>query len=147
MSLPKRCIPSVDKPSTIKVDAVGVGIAGTAMEGLRRWVLTEEMLSGGLGDISAGSGADAESTLFLRLEDEKFFLIPFAPVGALTLKRPGESGMEGMLSKLSAEVTLVRAGVAGKVLGVPSAGLGVGNGDEPLRLILWSPPNVEGLKA
>lgn len=145
ISEPKRWIPSVDNPSTMNADAVGIGIMGAAIDRLRRGL--EEILSGGFGDTSAGSGTDTERILFLRLDDEKFFFRPFDPE-VLTLKRPGESGIEGMLSKLSAEVTFVRAGVAGIVLGVPSAGLGVGSGDDPLRLIIvWLILEVDDLKA
>ena len=141
----KRWIPSVESASTRTPDAAGFGIMGAAIDRLRRGL--EEILSGGFGDTSAGSGTDTERILFLRLDDEKFFLRPFDPMEVFTLKRPGESGTEGMLSKLSAEVTFVRAGVAGIVLGVPSAGLGVGSGDDPLRLIAWLILEVDDLKA
>lgn len=44
------------------------------------------------------SVADAVMLLFLRLEDEKFFLRP----AALAVKRPGELGIEDTLFSVSA---------------------------------------------
>ena len=147
ISLPKRWIPSADRPSIRKLDEVGVGMAGTAVEGTRHCLPAARPLSEGFGTTSEGSVVDTERILFFKLEEEKFFFIPLEPDLSLRLKRPGESGIEGMLSKLSAEVTFVRAGVAGIVLGVPSAGLGVGNGDDPLRLAVWLMLEIDSFKA
>ncbi len=52
--------------------------------------------------LSRGSGTETVRWLFLRLDEEKFFL---RPVAALVPKRAGEPGIDGALISLSADVT------------------------------------------
>lgn len=144
MSLSKTWISSSGRPLTMKLAPVGGGSPGTVEEGKRRCFTDDPLLPGGFDETSEGSGTDTESILFLRLDEEKFFLRLLGPVEPFTLNRPGESGTDGTLSKLSFEVTFVSAGVAGTVLGVPSpsAGLGVGCGEEPFLLSISLVLNV-----
>lgn len=144
MSLSKTWISSSGRPPTTKLASVGGGSPGTAEEGKRRCFTDDPLLPGGFDEMSEGSGTDTDKILFLRLDEEKFFLRLREPVEAFTLNRPGESGTDGTLSKLSAEVTFVSAGVAGMVFGVPSpsAGLGVGCGEVPFLLSISLVLNV-----
>lgn len=131
----------------MKLAPVGVGRTGI-LEGRLRDLLTDEPLLLG-GFAGSGSGTDTDIIFFFRLDDEKFFVRLLGPAALFATKRPGESGREGMLSKLSADVTLVSAGVVGRVFGVPSpsAGLGVGSGDDSFRPIASPGPSAGGLEA
>lgn len=116
----------------MKLGPIGVGRLGTATGGiLRCFVLDDAPAVGAFDEDSNEESRPGGESIFLRLEEEKFFLkFPELVVGLV--KRTGESGIETTLSSLSADVTLLSAWVVGIVLGVKSAKLGPGNGDESL---------------
>ncbi len=128
----------------MKLGPIGVGRLGTATDGpLRCFVPDGAPVVGAFDEDSNVSVPGAES-IFLRLEEEKFFLnVPELVVGLV--KRPGESGIETTLSSLSADVTLVSAGVEGMMLGIMSAALDPGNGDN--SLVVSAPVVKLALKA
>ena len=115
----------------MKVGPIGVGRLGTATGGILggpRFGPDDAPDANAFDEDSSVSGPD---TILLRLEEEKFFRkVPELVVGLA--KRPGDSGIETMLSSLPADVTRVSAGVREIVFGVLSAGLGPGNGDNSL---------------
>lgn len=114
----------------MKLDSIGVGKTGTAGEGIRRcFGVEDKLLRDAVEDASIPSGTVTVKLLFLRLDEEKFFL---SPVAALVPKRAGEPGIEGTLWSLSAEVTLVSADAVDEATSVESE---PGKGEEPLRLL------------
>ncbi len=125
MSLSKRCIPPLGSPSTLNVGRLGVGSGAMfATLGLRP-VRENVVLNGVPIEASEPSGLDMESVLCLRLSDDLFFLMPradgldFGEFGA----RPD-----------SLETAWLKAGVAGDIVAVVSAGLGrPGSGDGATR--------------
>lgn len=126
MSLSKRYMPPIGCPLGIKLDSIGVGRTGTTgSESLRCFGRDEILLTEAAGEVSKGSGPDIESALFLRLEEEKFFL---SPVAAFDANRAGDPGTEGILASLSAEVTFVRADAVDDIGSSEPM-----NGDELLR--------------
>lgn len=93
--------------SMTKLVAIGVGKLGTAVGGTLRCAAA----GGAFGEISNMSVANAVMLLFLRLEDEKFFLKPTA----LAVKRPGELGIGDALFSVSGGGSFDGTDVAGAV--------------------------------
>jgi len=107
MSLSKRYIPPMGCPLVIKLVSRGVGRTGTAGDvPIRCFGVEDILLRDVLDALSRRSGTETVKPLFLRLDEEKFFL---RPIAALAPKRAGEPGIDGALLSLSADVTLVRA--------------------------------------
>lgn len=111
----------------MKLASMGIGRTGTAGEGtLRLFGVKVLPLWGAIGDVSAPSGTKTVKLLFLKLDEEKFFL---RPVAALVPKRAGDPGT---LLSLSAEVTFVSAEAVDEAMSVVSD---PGKGEEPFRLL------------
>ncbi len=114
----------------MKLVSMGVGNTGTAGQGiLRCFGVDDKLFRDAVEDASIPSGTDTVKLLFLRLDEEKFFL---SPAAALVPKRAGEPGMDGKLWSLSAEVTLASAEAVDEAISVESD---PGKGEEPLRLL------------
>lgn len=123
-------MPPIGCPLVMKLVSMGVGKIGTAGEGIRLcFGVEDKLLRDAVEDASMPSGTVTVKLLFLRLEEEKFFL---SPVAALVPKRAGDPGMDGTLWSLSAEVILVRADAVDEVTSVESD---PGKGEEPFRLL------------
>ena len=87
--------------------------------------------------LSIGSAMEEPKTLFFKLDEEKFFFSNLELIDPLPFARPGESGADRTLSKLSDEVTFVRPpGVVGIAPNGTSLEPGVGNGDDPFRSLI-----------
>lgn len=114
-------MPPLGSPSTLNVGRFGVGSGAMfATLGLRP-VRENVVLSGVPIEASEPSGLDMESVLCFKLNDDLFFLMPRAD--GFDFGEPGARPD-------SFDMAWLRAGVAGEMVAVVSAGLGsVGSGD------------------
>lgn len=121
-------MPPIGCPLVIKLVSRGVGKTGTAGDGMIRCLGVDDILLRDVLDaLSEGSGTKTVRLLFLRLDEEKFFL---RPVTVFAPKRAGLPGIEGTLLSLSADVTLVSAEAVVDATSVESE---PGIGEDPLR--------------
>lgn len=142
MSLSNRYIPPIGCPLLMKLVSRGVGNTGMAGDGtFRCFGVDDILLRDAFEALSIGSGTDTVRLLFLRLDEEKFFL---RPVAALAPKRAGELGMDGTLLSLSPEVTFESAEAVDEAI---SADSGPGIGEDPLRPLRKVAEGGAGLNA
>lgn len=114
ISLSKRCIPPLGKPSMLNVGMLGVGIDSPTLLGFRP-VIENVVLRGVPIDTSEPSGLDIDRLRCFKLRDDLFLRIPIAEV----LPFLGDPGTRPD----SVETTWFGAGVAGDIVATVSAGL------------------------